>query len=282
MKEKMFFQGSLFTARALDKSLQTMERGWLGSILEKNLKLVDAVGFYSLYLWGLTAFVLGILMDCHRQTFYASVLGFCWLIGCGLFHYLAFKFLPILDKLSNSETTRLRSRAIPDCVAVAALVVRSVALVGIIWGIVLMFAYSQSYLYGMNIILGSLAVWGCADFAIAFSLRLETLSAEIDPELNTPETLIGLLDYGAKVLIKLVPVLWAILMFSGFVRLLVSTWIGEAWSYQPMAFQGYLMSVLPTVLLPVSAYFVYLVYMVAISLLRATFQIILGAAGRLR
>lgn len=265
---------SEYTSLIQSKAAEKINNGKLGNIVNHQFKIIKAAGFFGLYFWMIFSLIPLLINASRAREGNITILVSTMVVGSLIIHFLAFKFLPLLDNLILTEKTQIGSRAIPDCVAYVAAFLKIFALLAILPGIYMtVTGESPVPLYI------SLLTLGFLDSIAGNSLSLKEIAVETEKSCTAPETIIGLTDYGFKLIIKAVPVLWSVSILCFGIQLIIWTvrllFSGGTGYYNVDFLSANIFTAMSAALLPVFAYFVFLLYMTLISLTRAFINILL-------
>ncbi len=143
-----------------------------------------------------------------------------------VFHYVAGRFLFVLERWDRQISGYLSSSVVPDALSLLSLVGSSAMLVlGAIDALIT--GSFELVFWGVAVF-----IWGL--FVALQSLNLEGMNLQVNPELSPADEILGLIQFGLKMLVRLTPVLFGVMVLVGNLQLVMEIIIdGPELSPQP-------------------------------------------------
>lgn len=252
------------TAVWIDKFLNHLRKGYFSDFLEKNEKWLIATGLCGLYISG----ILGLLTSFVLPMRYENVaygptigLGVIWLFLCIVIHYIAFKFLPALSNLVKNTPTQLSSKSFLDSLALLAGIAGVLSLLG---GLFLWIRTSSfdSFVIGIFVFI-------FCGYILSLCLVPKNLNIEIIEKTSAGEEFLGLISFFMKGFLKLVPVAFAAGVILTIINIIELLFVKFDSAAQINAQYAEIGTFAKLSLLPLTAYFLFLLYYFVIDLAMA-------------
>ena len=256
------------------------------NLVENSLSLARTVGQYAVLAGGLLGLIAAIIAAIQNENPYVNSFGI-FLGGVGyvivlvVAQFTASRFLGAADGLIKSTPSRLSSRAFLECLGVLAVLAAIGALLG----------GTYVAIQAKSVATFILAVLATVFLACYGAIALHSHLASVEEGTGSAgEEAIGILAFGLKATLKLVPLAFALLAIVGSLALLIGMFPDTRFTYElnmylpsiPLpglgaASLGGLGTVVSAALLPMIGYFAFLVSMLPLEIWRA----ILSLPGKL-
>jgi len=242
--------------RLVDHLIDWARRAFPVKWYDQTAGTLVKVGHLGLVLAEATCILLGLVAAIKMSNWKLFPAG----IGLGLllaiFQYTATRFLDAGKALLDSSPSRLGSAAFLDCLAVLAEVL----------GLVLFFTRLMEG--SLTSFFVGLALWALCDAVAFIALHPEMINLTVEGETRAGEEAIGILSFGVKALVRIVPIAFGVGAVLGSISLLIATFamMGKA---GPEGVLSALRLIAGCVLLPFLSYVVFAFYHLTIDLLRA-------------
>ena len=251
------------TAVLIDKLLNNLKKGYFSDFLEKNEKWLVATGLFGLYLSGVLGLLASLVLAMRYEFVgYGTIgLGVVWLLLCVIIHYIAFKFLPTLSHLVKNTPTQLSSKSFLDSMALLAGIAGILSLLGGLYWWIKTSSFDP-------FVVGIFVFIFCG-YILSLCLVPKNLNIEIIEKTSAGEEFLGLISFFMKGFLKLVPVLFAagvILTIINIIELLFTKFGSMAQINMQYVEIGNYANLS---LLPLTAYFLFLLYYFVIDLAMA-------------
>jgi hypothetical protein len=257
--------------------------GWLNpKLIGVSLRWARDIGHYAVLVGGALALVFALITAIRMNSFTVFLLGLGFVVALAVAQFAAQRFLASADALIANTPSRLSSFAFLECTGLLAVLAAVALLVaGVVTSIQLGSAAPL-----IPAVLGA-AFWG---YIGAIALHPELASMEAGKG-SAAEEAIGILAFFCKAALKIVPLFFGILAVVGAIVVLVSIFapnsslayaLSSAVAFVPlpgMQGPGFLGAgaVLLASLLPMAAYFLFLLACLPLEIWRA----ILSLPGKL-
>jgi len=195
----------------LDMTLAFLRLRFGSEFLLSSARLFLLCGKYGLLLGAILLFFQSV------QKFGTHLLAL--LIGMGLvllilvFHYIVGRFLFVLERWDRHVSGCLSSSVVPDAFSLLALVGSSVFLV---LGTIDALATGS-----FEFVFWSVAVFIWGLFAALQALNLEGMNLQVNPELSPADEILGLFQFLLKMLVRLSPVIFGVMVLVANLQLVV-------------------------------------------------------------
>ena len=262
-KEAKKILNETVTAVWIDKFLNNLKKGYFSDFLEKNEKWLVATGLFGLYLSGVLGLLASLVLAMRYEFVgYGTIgLGVVWLLLCVIIHYIAFKFLPTLSHLVKNTPTQLSSKSFLDSMALLAGIAGILSLLGGLYWWIKTSSFDP-------FVVGIFVFIFCG-YILSLCLVPKNLNIEIIEKTSAGEEFLGLISFFMKGFLKLVPVLFAagvILTIINIIELLFAKFGSmDQINMQYVEIGNYA----NLSLLPLTAYFLFLLYYFVIDLAMA-------------
>lgn len=250
------------------------------ALVEKSLGLARHFGQYAVLLGGALGFIATIVVAIRTNTFATFLMGLVFVVALAVAQYAATRFLGASDTLIATTPSRLSSLAFLECLGVLTVL----CAIGTLLGGLFVTIQTRD----VTMLIPTLLVTAFFVYFGAIALHPHLASVEAGSG-SAGEEAIGILAFGLKTLLKMVPLAFALLAVVGSLALLIGI-------FAPSSTLGAMLGMIPSVpepgfgnslaglgvvfaatLLPMFAYFAYLVASLPLELWRA----ILSLPGKL-
>jgi hypothetical protein len=216
--------------------------------------LLTKLGHAGLVLAEATCILLGLVAAIRLGNWRLFPAGLGVAILLAICQYTATRFLDAGKTLLKASPSRLGSAAFLDCLAL---------LVGVL-GLILFCTHLGSW----SALFTGLALWALCDAVAFIALHPDMVNLSVQDRLQAGEEAIGIMSFGVKAVVRLVPIAFGVGAVFGSISLLIATFamMGKAGPGAPLAA---LRLIAGCVLLPFLSYVVFAFYHLAIDVLRA-------------
>lgn len=245
---------------------------------ETLVRRMTTIGHWSLLIVAVVGLVIQLVAAAVGSG--TSILwGIAWLIVLPLLQYTAVQFMDATRTLVISNTSSLGSSTFLRCYALVALIVGIVALVGgIAWGIEL----GSLHVFLVHLVIAALSVG-----TVWLALHPALLAIRVDRQTNAGEEALGVLSFFVKAGVRLVPIFYGVTMLlSAILGIIILLGMMGSSQVELLAAVSRAELTVPiilwAVLSPFLAYIAFVVYYLAIDLMRSILSIpraMSGAAG---
>lgn len=195
----------------LDMVLAFLRLRFGSEFLLSSASLFFLCGKYGLLLGALLVFVQSVQkFGIHARTLLIGV-GFALLIL--VCHYVVARFLFVLERWERQMNGSLSSSVVPDALSLLAIVSSGVFLVlGTIEALTI--GSWEFVFWGMAVF-----IWGV--YAALQALNLEGMNLQVNPEVSPADEILGLIQFALKMLVRLTPVLFGVMVLVANLQLFV-------------------------------------------------------------
>jgi hypothetical protein len=247
-----------------DMLLQTIRDQCTARLIDSAARMCVLVGHFGLYAAMIVCLIFAIIQGVKANSLNTLLMGLVAVLIIAVLQYVAARFCGALGRLNRATSAVISSTAFPDCFALLAIAA------GLATMIAMVVVAIQGEAYSL-ILLGLLAFIVYEYLAIV-SLCPEALNISVASQARAGEEAIGVISFLIKVNLQLVPVMFATGVIYGTLRIVVGCYqiFSEAGSPLPLATAtaGAVM-VLQSAALPILAYLLFLLYYLAVDVVRA-------------
>lgn len=257
----------LFAVKLLEKLVEVFKGLLTSKLLDFCKKWLEVIGHFGIIAAAALGFLFTLVFAIRTNQFDAFLYGIAWVLVIFVAQYTAHKFLPKGDDLIKNNPTQLTSKTFLDCFGFLILIG---GLVMLILGIV------KAIKYGfISPFLEGLAQFVFMEFLALISFNPKEVEIGIDKNNTAGQEAIGIATFFIKAFMRLVPIFFGIGVVLGTVLMLIS-FFGLFGANPGWAFQKGMMNaqqILSASLLPFISYLIFVVFYLAIDIIRAILSI---------
>lgn len=195
----------------LDAALAFLRWRFGSGFLLSSAHLFLICGKYGLLVGAVLVFVQ-CLQKAGGQA-WAILIGISLALLILVFHYIGGRFLFVLERWDRQINGYLSSSVVPDALSLLSLVGSSAMLVvGAIDALIT--GSFELVFWGVAVF-----IWGL--FVALQSLNLEGMNLQVSPELSPADEILGLIQFGLKILVRLTPVVFGVMVLVGNLQLVM-------------------------------------------------------------
>jgi len=267
-KKKVGFD-HLFGVNLLKKFIDTKKKIMTDKVLDFSIEWLSKIGHYGLIFAAFLGFLFSLIVAIRLNSFFAFLYGLAWIVIVFVVQYTAHRFSKAGDTLIKNNPSSLASKAFLDCLGFLTMIAGVIILIAaILWTI---------RGAGVRQLFVGIGLFIMFEFFVIIAFNPKTINMEIVKTSTAGQEALGIIVFFLKGLLRLVPIFFGVGILVGIVLLFIdfigvfgnSFRVTSAWEHAPSS----AMIILVATLLPFVSFILFVLYYLAIDIIRAILSI---------
>lgn len=269
---KKEFTFHLIAVNWVEKLVEFFKGILTADLLGFCIKWLERIGHLAILVAAVLGFLFALIFTFRVNEFTAFLNALIWVLVIFVGQYTAYKFLPKGVTLIKNNPTQMSSKAFLDCLGLLSLI-GGIAM--LVMGIINAVNYKsiEPFLWGLGMFI-------LLEFVALISFNPQEVEISMVEDNTAGQEAIGIATFFVKAFIRMVPIFFGVGVVLGTVMLFIS-FIGVFGSDFGRAFMqglGDAQQIISATLLPLFSYLIFVVFYLAVDLIKA----ILAIPGRLK